>query len=253
MRPIIEAGAAGINIRMNKIFNKNKLFMVPIDHAVNSGPIQGLSVRHVVQQAVECGVDAVMLRPGMVKNICDIPLKNTSIILSLTGKFDRGVDHRQINSVEYALKCGASAVCAEFKLGSDGDLGNACIASQIVETAHDYGVPVLITVYVLQQQLERVGESAYVHACMIAEELGADIIKTALPENDVVIRHCLEKVSIPIIIAGGDLIEEELLKKRVKQNLDLGISGIAFGRNIWGRPDAKTIMKTLTHIVHSYS
>lgn len=251
MKTYITGSSAGITLRMNRLFNnKDKFFLLPLDHGVNLGPAKGLDIRKSTILAVDNGVDAIMIRPSMVKDIYDISMKNTSIIMALTGKFDRRIDHLQFNTVEYAIQCGADAVCTEFKFGSDGDLENSCISSRVAEEAHKFGLPNMITVYVLKEQLDRMGNKAYAHACRIAEELGADIIKIALPDDPEVLKQCIDTVSIPIIAAGGSKILEDELIAKVKNYIDVGISGVAMGRNIWGSDNSDYILKKIIDIIH---
>lgn len=242
--------SSGYAIRFNRLFNSKKGFLlIPVDHGINLGSVAGLNVKKVAKLAADNDADAIMLRPGMSRYITDINLKNVSVIMALTGKFDRRIDHLQINTVEHAIKCGADAVCAEFKFGSDGDLENACIASRIVETAHDYGLPVLITVYVVPGILKILGDSAYAHACVIAEEIGADIVKTALPNDVKIIRQCVEAVSIPIITAGGSKMSEEVLFENIRIQKENGVTGVAIGRNIWADNNPEKIIKNIRGII----
>lgn len=241
---------SGVELRMNKIFRKNnRLFLLPLDHGINIGYEPNLNVRKQVEKAVKNDVDAIMIRPSVAKFISDLDLGNTNIIMALTGKFDRRIDHLKLNTVEYAIQCGADAVCSEFKFGSEGDLENANISSFISEQAHNYGIPHLITVYVREEQLKRSGIGAYAHACRIAEELGADVIKIFLPENEEIIRMCKQTVNIPIITAGGDVLDEQSLVSRVKFYIDNGIDGVAIGRNIWNNDDIDGITEKIMNIL----
>lgn len=241
---------AGVELRLNRIFNENnKLFLLPLDHGINLGYAPKLNIRQQTISAVENGVDAIMIRPSMAKYISDVRLKETSIIMALTGKFDRRIDHLQLNTVEYAVQCGADAVCSEFKFGSDGDLDNAQISSEISEYAHNLGIPHLVTVYVREEQLKRSGNTSYAHACRIAEELGADIIKIFLPDDAEIIRKCKETVSIPIITAGGDVLDESILFERVRHYAENGISGVAIGRNIWNSDNIDKITQEIKKIL----
>lgn len=241
---------SGVELRMNRIFSKNnRLFLLPLDHGINIGYEPNLNVRKQVEIAVKNNVDAIMIRPSMAKFISDLDLENTNIIMALTGKFDRRIDHLQLNTVEYAIQCGADAVCSEFKFGSEGDLENANISSFVSEQAHNYGIPHLITVYVREEQLKRSGVKAYAHACRIAEELGADIIKIFLPEDEEIIRMCRQTVNIPIITAGGDVVDDKSLVSRVKFYIDNGIDGVAIGRNVWANDDVDGITEKIKEVL----
>lgn len=242
----------GVRIRKNRIFHNNKLFLLPLDHGVNLGYAPNLNVRRVTKEAVKGGADAIMIRPEMARSICDLDLGNVSLIMALTGKFDRRIDHLQFNSVNYAIECGADAVCTEFKFGSDGDLENSCISSMVSEEAHRRGLPHLVTVYVVDSQIKKMGIEAYAHACRIAEEIGADMIKTTLPLDEKIIRQCLETVDIPIIIAGGKKVGNQELLDNIRFYIKNGLSGVAIGRNAWNNQDLSIISQISKELLYPF-
>lgn len=256
MSTLVNSNSAGHGVRLQRIFKKEtgRTLIIPLDHGITSGPIAGLSdVKKVISDAAEAGADAIMLRPGLMDAVLETDSKKLGIILRLTGRLERGVDHVQLNSVEHAIRCGADAVCAEFKLGSDGSLENAKIASEIAERAHAYGLPVLLTIYAMPEYVKKFGPKAYENACRIGEELGANFVKTALPPDPEVISNCLKSVRIPIVIAGGETMHSAKLLEDVQTAVDLGIAGAAIGRNVWGNDDPILIAQKLSSIIHEKS
>jgi DhnA family fructose-bisphosphate aldolase class Ia len=253
LNTILSSSITGFHVRLRRIINQKtgRTLIIPIDHGITIGPVNGLiDIRNTISSAAKAGADAIMLRPGLMKAVIETESKDLGIILCLTGRFDRGIDHVQLNSVEYAVKSGADAICAEFKLGSDGDLENAKIASEIAERAHEYGLPVLMTIYALPEYVKKMGPDAYSHACRIGEELGADIIKTSLPSEPSIIEKCLNAVRIPIVVAGGGVVNQQQLFKNIKSAIDLGVSGAAIGRNVWANTNALEITQRLRTIIH---
>lgn len=240
----------GVQIRMNKLFKHEKVFIVAADHRTTIGPQKGLNIREIGDLVARKQIDGLIIRPGMAKFLADIPLNGVSLMMYLTGKLDRGVDHIQFNTVEYAVSCGADFVCSEFKFGSDGDLYNTYECSRISETAHGLGIPHLITTYVMPEQLSAMGTGAYAHACSIAEELGADIIKIGLPDDDGIVRECVESVNTPIVIAGGSKEPLDTLCQKVTSFTDVGGAGIVLGRNAWGADDRDLVIDNMKKILY---
>jgi DhnA family fructose-bisphosphate aldolase class Ia len=64
----------GKAIRLKRLRkHSNRLLIVPMDHGVSSGPIQGLKdLRASVQLVIKGGADAVILHKGIARQVADI-------------------------------------------------------------------------------------------------------------------------------------------------------------------------------------
>lgn len=242
-------------MRLNRVINRTtgKTLIVPFDHGTSAGVLNGLDdVENIVNMSVKGGADAIMLRPALMKNVVQADYGNLGIILCLTGRLDRGVDHVEYNTVDYAIQCGADCICAEFKLGSDGDLENSSLASLIAEKAHEKGMPVMMTIYAQKKFIQKFGDSAYGYACRVGEELGADIVKTSVPcDNKEIIKSCVDSVSIPLVLAGGSNVKNEVLYSNIENAISMGFAGAAVGRNVWGCKNGENVVSELKRIIHS--
>jgi fructose-bisphosphate aldolase/2-amino-3,7-dideoxy-D-threo-hept-6-ulosonate synthase len=225
--------------------------IIPFDHAAADGLLPGLlDPQKIVSDAAAGGADAVMLRPGLMDAVLEADASQLGLIFMLTGRLSRGVDHVALNTVEHAVRLGADAVCAEFKLGGPNDLENLKSVSAIAEAANRLGIPMMMTCYALAHQIEKVGINAYAQACRICEELGADLVKTALPADPDIISTCVQATRIPIILAGGSGSSSTALLAQVKQAIELGVSGAAIGRQAWGNENPIEAVKELKAIIH---
>ncbi len=254
MATLIERNSFGaLDLRMRRIFgNDGRSLIVPIDHATTAGPIGGLArPKGIVEAAVAAQADAVMLRPGLMNALDVFGAERLGIIMALTGRLTQGVDHILLNSVEEAVASGADAVCGEFKFGSEGDLKNVGIISKLAEEAHRLQLPVLVTVYARPNIVEELGNAAYAHGCRIAEEIGADFVKTSLPNDAAVIAQCVDSVSIPLVVAGGAQRSDDELNNYLRGALSGGISGAAIGRNAWMSDNPKACMRRLVSTIHN--
>ncbi|MYU23638.1 hypothetical protein [Streptomyces sp. SID8352] len=243
----------GLGVRLRRLFSPEtgRSLIVPLDHAITMGPTGGLQRPRTIIEAAALGkADAVMLRPGMVNCLSVAGAENLGVILALTGRLASGVDHVLLNSVEYAAAQAADAVCGEFKFGSSGDLENARVIAELAERAHAVGLPVLVTVYSRPEILEKLGTDAYAHACRIAEEIGADVIKTSLPDDGDIIAQCVESTSVPIVLAGGPPDATVVLEDFLRRAVDQGIGGAAIGRRAWGADKPAEAIRSLAAAVH---
>lgn len=242
-----------LDLRMRRIFKDDgRTLIVPIDHATTAGPIGGLArPKSIIEAAVAAQADAVMLRPGLMNALDVSGAEKLGIIMALTGRLTQGVDHILLNSVEQAVASGADAICGEFKFGSEGDLENADIISKLAEEAHRLELPVLVTVYARPNIVDELGSAAYAHGCRIAEEIGADFVKTSLPDDAAIIAECVDAVSIPIVVAGGAQRSDDELDNYLRGALSDGISGAAIGRNAWMSDKPEVCMRRLVSTIHN--
>ncbi|MER6362686.1 hypothetical protein [Kitasatospora sp. NPDC001527] len=243
----------GFRIRRRRLFSPvtGRTLVIPLDHAITLGPAGGLEdPAAIVEAAVQGGADAVMLRPGLTHCLAVAGAERLGVIMALTGRLADGVDHVQLNTVEYAAAHAADAVCGEFKFGSSGDLENARVIAVLAERAHDLGLPVLVTVYTRPEAVRRLGSGAYAHACRIAEEIGGDFVKTALPDDPDIVRQCVESTSVPIVLAGGAPDAGTELSDVLDRAIRLGIGGAAVGRRAWAGGKPADAVRELAATVH---
>jgi DhnA family fructose-bisphosphate aldolase class Ia len=89
------------------------------------------------------------------------------------------------------------------------------------------------------------------HACRVAVELGADIIKTNFTGST----ESFERVvyaagNTPVIIAGGERVGEDGALENVRQAMKAGASGICFGRNLFYRDNILSFIEKVWTIIY---
>jgi fructose-bisphosphate aldolase, class I len=92
-------------------------------------------------------------------------------------------------------------------------------------------------------ELDLVGDAA-----RVATEIGADILKIPFPGTERLARWT-RITSVPAWILGGEPCDKDELARRVRAALQSGASGIAMGRNIWGR--GLTVMKETMRLMRN--
>jgi fructose-bisphosphate aldolase/2-amino-3,7-dideoxy-D-threo-hept-6-ulosonate synthase len=240
---------SGCKIRLNRLFNnKGKMFLLPMDHRLTQGVNANFDIERIINLA-NSYINAIMVRPSQISKLADFNLGNIQIVCALTGKLDRGIDHEIINSAEYALSVGADALNIEIKYGSEFDLKSINKFYSIIENAHKYGFPILITIYAQNNIILRDGDKAYANACIIAEEIGADIIKTNFPKNENVLEMINTNINTPIIVAGGSVVDDIQLLTDTEFYIKNGIKGVAYGRNIWCKKNPQKLIKDISRIL----
>jgi DhnA family fructose-bisphosphate aldolase class Ia len=144
-------------------------------------------------------------------------------------------------SSSYWIRQGVDAVAIQLHLGAEQEGPMLSAVGAAIESATDFGLPVLGIAYA--RGGDYTGESvdlkdmAPAHAARLMMELGASIIKVPLlggPELQPIVEIC---DPVPVIVAGGDVMDLDRWLSQVSDALAAGVAGVCVGRNILGRPD----------------
>jgi fructose-bisphosphate aldolase/2-amino-3,7-dideoxy-D-threo-hept-6-ulosonate synthase len=79
--------------------------------------------------------------------------------------------------------------------------------------------------------------------------LGADIVKTNWTGDPDSFREVVEGCMAPVIIAGGEKSGIKDILQITKQSIDVGGSGVAYGRNVFQADDPTKFVRALYLIV----
>jgi len=103
-------------VRLERIINREtgRTIIVPMDHGVSSGPIEGIvDIKKAVKDVAEGGADAVVLHKGMVKAGHRGRGKDIGLLVHLSASTDWAPtknDKTLVCTVEEAIKLGADGV-----------------------------------------------------------------------------------------------------------------------------------------------
>lgn len=239
--------------RLNKIMNINtkRTVIVPLDHSVTHGPINGLNnINNLIKQIESGGANAIIGHRNIFYNIESVKNSNISRILHLSASTtinDKINDKRIISSVIDAIKLGAMGVSIQVNISSkiNNDFLNqlGLISSQ----CYEWGIPLIVMAYV---DTDNQNKDIF-HITRICSDLGADLIKIQYPKLESSFSKIIEMSEVPIIIAGGEynLSEDQLLSK-IYNSISFGGSGVAIGRNIFQSINPELTIKKIVKIVH---
>ncbi len=252
--PEHQAGAAtGHSIHMRRILNAadGRTVIVPFDHGMIFGPLHGIAnPRDTVAHAMAGGADAVLLHAGLARGVADLYGGRMGSLFKLTNGASVPTDQVLLGSVEQAARYAADGVCAEFYLGGPDELDTLRTVGLIQREAEHYGLPTIVHAYVYPAYEEKVGVGAWIHACRIAGELGADIVKTAYIDDQVAFVELLEATPAPVVVAGGEPGGTRKLLSGIATAIRLGAAGVAVGRGVWGSPDPTATLRAVRALVH---
>jgi len=249
---------SGKKIRLERIMDRvtGRTIIIPMDHGISSGPIEGLrNMPEAVNKVVEGGANAVLMHKGIASQAHRGYGKDVGLIIHLSGSTSASSDpndKRIVTSVEQAVKMGADGVSIHINIGSDTEADQLEDLGSISEDCDSWGMPLLAMMYPRGHDIkDPYDEKIIALAARVGAELGADIIKTSYTGDKKSFARVIEGAGVPVVIAGGakmDKIEDVL--QMVKDSVEAGGAGVAMGRNVFQAEDPGKMVKALAAVVH---
>jgi 2-amino-4,5-dihydroxy-6-oxo-7-(phosphonooxy)heptanoate synthase len=250
--------SVGCRIRLQHLYrhDSSSLFVVPLDHSLTSGPItRNGQLNRLVGQLAGNGVDAVVLHKGALRHIDVRWFRSLSLIVHLSGSTSRAPDPDAkylVSSVEEALRLGAHAVSVHVNLGSATEERQIADLAAVAEASDRWGVPLLAMLYPRGPQVGDGREPELVaHGAAIAADLGADLVKSALPASVSGIAAVTAGCPVPVLAAGGPPssgADGGLL--HLADAMRAGAGGIAAGRLVFTATDPAAAARRIAALVH---
>lgn len=248
----------GKSIRLERIFNRNtdRTIIVPMDHGVTVGPIQGLrDMKTAVDEISDGGANAVLMHKGLVRCGHRESGRDIGLIihLSASSKHSQHPNTKTlVGSVEDGIKLGADAVSVHVNLGDENEGQMFKDLGEITTWANDWGMPVIAMVYGRGPKIEDSFDPEIVaHSARLGEELGADVVKVNYTGDMESFEKVVDSCCIPVVIAGGPKLENNRdLLEMVYGSIQAGGAGLSVGRNAFQAYDRTNILKVLHKVVH---
>jgi len=260
-------GQLGKQKRLDRLFKTHgRSFIVPVDDLLITGAEHQLvKYKEKIPLISDLPVDAVLGYPGVFNQFYK-ELNNKTWILNLTtSTFRSEHTHKRLSlSLENAISVGCDAVAVHVNITDDNEgamIQNLATASCECQR---YGIPLMAIIYVRRlgaggkdnNYLDLKGDnnSEYTrmvaHACRVAVELGADIVKTNYTgSSDSFLNVIYAAGDVPVIIAGGEKVSESEALFNIQNALEAGASGICFGRNFFYRDNIVSFSKKVRRLL----
>ncbi|MCC3356815.1 class I fructose-bisphosphate aldolase [Bacillus sp. REN16] len=254
----------GKALRLSRIFRKDtgNTLVLPVDHGIG-GSMEGLEDPvKTLRELQSPAIDAVLLNDGVARQANDVFYgKNAPGRMLNSDVFSYEVKnekmHHQITfTPETAVRRGYD--CMKLVLFWDRPaeerMRSIKLIASVIEEAEKWEMPVMVeplTSKPVEDPEERI--KVLTDANRVAFELGADILKVAHPGDVDTLRDWVKYFNVPIILLGGGKNgSTQDLVKLVDDAIDVGINGVAIGRNVWQRPveEAKELLSQFAEIIH---
>src|SRR5262245_28549261 len=257
-------------VRLRRLMRKGRALVVPLDHGLVAGPLQGLEdAVALVKLIAQSDADAVLVTPGVLEQAA-ADLGQLAVILRIDGCATVGAGGpsgamRQFASVAHAAELGADAVIVNVTIGGAQEGEELRKLGTVAEEASRWGMPVIaemLSARMLANHLDFTGKGTALLpadvagdialASRVGAEMGADIIKTRYAGPVDVFRGIIATTGRPVMVAGGPLRDPSLaaLFEMVEEALAAGAEGVIFGRNVWQQPRPEAALAGLAAMVH---
>ncbi|GAB7094614.1 2-amino-3,7-dideoxy-D-threo-hept-6-ulosonate synthase [Halolamina litorea] len=244
---------AGRAARLDRLSTDGKILMVPMDHGITLGAVQGLAdIESTIDAVTRGGADAVLTQKGIAPRVH--PNKNgAGYVVHLNASTSIGPDaddKRVTGTVKEAVQAGADAVSLHLNVGNQHEPKQIEQLAEVTKDAREYGVPVLAMTYARGEGVDSTDPEALGHAVRLGEELGADLVKTGYSGDAESFEHVVESTDLPVLIAGGSKGTNRQTVEMVRGAMDAGASGVSMGRSIFQHEDPEQIAAAVSAVIH---
>ncbi len=247
----------GKAVRMERIINRNtgKTVIVPMDHGVSVGPIDGLiDMSRTVDMVAEGGANAVIGHIGLPRYGHRRSGKDIGLILHLSASSSLSPKPNKkvlVNTVENALRMGADGVSIHINVGDEDEADMLKDFGKIAVECSYWGMPLVAMMYPRGPMIDDEKDlDAVKIAARIGAELGADFVKTNYTGDPESFAEVVQGCPAPVLIAGGSKLGAEDMFRSIEAAMQAGARGLSIGRNVFQHSNPAMFVKAACGIVH---
>ncbi|PAU84861.1 fructose-bisphosphate aldolase [Halorubrum salipaludis] len=244
---------AGLSARLDRISTNDRYLIVPMDHGLTMGAVDGLvDIESTIDGVTSGGADAVLTQRGIAPRVHEHK-NDAGYIVHLNGSTTIGPDEsdkRVTGTAEDAVRAGADAVSFHINVGSDHEPDQIEELAELTADAERLGLPVLAMAYARGPGVDETDPEALGHAVRLAEEVGADVVKTGYSGDGDSFERVTESTRLPVVIAGGSKGTDRDTVEMVRGAMDGDAAGVSMGRSIFQHEDPEGIARAVSAVVH---
>lgn len=254
-------GGPGKEIRLRRLTapENGACIMVALDHGMTSPSfLPGLyDTRARVAEAMAGGATGLMLSRGSIASYSSVLAGRVGVALMLTASAagdPRGPRVAPIGSVLEATRLGADGVVVYVALAGEDEREMIGYLSRIGEECMAMGVPLIAEAEFPNAYSERdsmethLGVEYLRRNARLCAELGADIVKVNWSGDAASFESVVRACGRPVIVAGGPVVRDEELLRRMEAARDAGAIGCSVGRNMFEHRDPVALTRGLKRV-----
>ena len=250
-------GDSGRTIRLRRLSEPTtgRFLVVPMDHGITVGPVPGLEdLAARIGEVDMGGATAVVVHKGEVANFVEASPRKAGLIVHLSASVSHQPDPNRkvlVGTVEEAVMLGADAVSVHVNIGSPTTAEMVADAGIVAHDCMLLGIPLLVMVYPRGPDIADPYDPELVaHCARVAEEVGADIVKTNYTGDVDSFARVTGSVRAPVITAGGPPSDDPLASLRqAASTVEAGGAGVACGRNVFQHEDPEAMTRALASVI----
>ena len=231
-----------------------------LDHGMTSPRmLPGLvDIEAQAREALAGGANVLMLGAGMARRLVSHFQPATALALMLSASAagrPEGAVVTPINSVEWALRLGADAVVVYVALAGPDEPDVIRYVAQVAEACDRWGMPFIAEAEfpdayaTLDRQVRDSGAEYLMRNARLCGELGADIIKVNWSGDPDSFSRIVEATGAPVILAGGPVVDDLELLRRMERAMAAGAIGCSVGRNIFTHRSPEAMTRALCRVI----
>jgi len=247
----------GKTIRLRRIFDQKtaRTVIVPLDHGVSLGPVEGITdIRSTIDKIAEGGASAIVIHKGLVPFAGPSIGTKLGLIVHISASTSLSPDpncKRLVAGVADVVALGADAVSIHCNIGCDNEDEMVSDFGMVADECRAMGMPLLAMCYPRGKNVKNSFDVGAVgHCARLAAELGADVVKTNYTGSIDTFKQVVKGCPIPVVVAGGPKMgsDQELLSM-VHDAIEAGAKGVSIGRNVFQHKDVTGITRAIRGIV----
>lgn len=245
----------GKKIRIKRIINpkSGKTVIIPMDHGVTMGPIQGLEdMDKTVNMIIRGGANATVVHKGIVMSTNRTEDTDIGLIIHLSASTSLNPqpnDKIPVCDVEEAIALGADAVSVHVNIGADTESFMLEMLGSTARECYRWGIPLLAMMYPRGDAVE-VNVDTVKLAARVGAELGADIIKCPYTGDPESFKTVVQGCPVPVVIAGGSKMSDSETLTMIEGAMSAGAAGVSMGRNVFQHENPEAFVKVACAMVH---
>jgi predicted phospho-2-dehydro-3-deoxyheptonate aldolase len=249
----------GKQLRLRRIMNARvgKTVIVPMDHGVSLGPVQGIAtINNTIKKVCEGGGTCIVVHKGIARQLHPDIMGDLGLIVHLSASTSLWTEPNRktlVGDVLDAVRLGADAVSVHVNLGGKYENEMMAQMGEVSSQCIEFGMPLLAMMYPRGENVKDQFDIDAIKKCArVGAELGADIVKTNYTGDIESFKEVVKGTSVPVVIAGGPKMDsEKALLDMVGDAMKAGAAGVSIGRNVFQHEDIVGITKKLAEIVFS--
>jgi len=240
----------------------DKTIVLAHDHGVEHGPTQfkgyeeRLDPNQVFEMASHDAVTALAVGKGLAETYYPSYDDDVNLLAKLNGGSDlwMGDPYSAHNwSVEYAAELGADAIGYTIYPGVNDEVEMFEAFGRVQENAREHDLPIAMWAYPRGQAVkEHRGREIIAYAARLGLELGSDFTKVKYPRSKENMAYAVQSAADNrVLLSGGSKTSDRDFLELVEECMDVGVSGLAVGRNVWQRENPYEILDMLEEVVYN--